>query len=1427
MKKFNFKWLLLSIILSIASINTVWATSGTFYGSPVYMFRDTWNNSTSTMYIKSTTDKDGGGHIEVGPTAMENTRETYHGFPVYSYSSLSSSSDWAEIILYDYKNGASTNSYGVFGDNWSDNFNNVINKLYLGWDGDSHECISSPTYDTPETVTLYYVHENTQNYTIKANMRISDTYNDGAWRTIVMSPSGNTFDGKPIYSCQATIYRGGLQTLQFQRYNGDDYVDQDETFNSWNATSTFENKVYVNGSGWKPMGAKRSYDGNTYIYWKTSGNNIPSDWNEGSETQSIQLLQISNGNYSYTGFEAGDEIEGSNFVRYLVPAGDYANIVELHGKKNDSYSGEFGFPSGEENEIWNYARQGGWGTWAHTYFAKDAYVYFDNTNSEWSTESGYNYLLAGGGGYSALYGMSPISNTELLCHTSSWSYNDFLQLVFIHTSGSWSGTDGNPDDRKTYADYRTASLPKLMDHSSNLYNLYVPSDAGAKASTEASLTHSANSSYGALLNADQTINTVVKTTGSYTSANSKAPISLGSYYLNSATTSTSSSASLTIGESTDKVTACKTATTTFTVDESNMATGYQFDGWFAAATGGSALETNATYSYATNGAKTVYARFSAINYNVTYSAPTNGNYTIKVADGTASSATKTAIIGQTITLAAIPNAGYALQSWTVTKEGGGTVEVTDNTFTMPAENVTVTAAFYVRYGLYGSLDADGNPTNGMPGWSESKSFTYSDGTYTTSVSLDKPNSIYKFRILDRRDNTSWGLSSKAVISENTATTLDNTAADAQLATAGRGSYTLTVVENGSPTHPRVTISNPTSYLVTLGVKSVNEDGSDAGDLGGAVTATDAAGNTYASGSYIASGETVTVTAGSIPTGYHFVGWWNSSAYSSGAFSTDNPTSWTVDGAVNAYVKFIEDTNTFSAASGSNWNTIANWSAGHVPAITDVVYITAPVTVDIANAKAKRVYIDQSSAKTGKLTVGAGKALVVAATIQKINSSSEIVATEETDIVLQSDGTYGTGALVAGSESTTTKATVHFYSKAKKDGSGNYINQYFGTPMDSVSKLNYYGSYLRKFDQPSDSWVSITEEKLGPWTAYRIMRDEESEGTYQIGGTLLLPGTGAGKTKTLTVNTSLHDGDNMFANSWAAPIYIPAMADGLTTPDFSGVTATIYIYNAGSLSDYTYGSTYADKTASPGQWVCLPVLTVASDKVNYLTVIPSQQAFLVQTSTGGSLTLDYKKHVYDPAVASGATIVPTYAPQRTQDNDLEKMRLYLAGESGASDRLMMYMREDFSSGFDDGWEGFKLPGSEFVPQLCAYSDAGEMSINAINDAEGTVLGFYAGTEDSEYTFTFGYEGNDVWYLNDLEAQQSTLISAENSYEFSAVPGTVAERRFVISHTPIAHVPTGIDNSAAIEGVKARKQMINGILYIIRGGQVYSTDGQIVK
>lgn len=142
-------------------------------------------------------------------------------------------------------------------------------------------------------------------------------------------------------------------------------------------------------------------------------------------------------------------------------------------------------------------------------------------------------------------------------------------------------------------------------------------------------------------------------------------------------------------------------------------TGYTFDGWYDAATGGTKKTGSQTISAGASADSEYYAHWTINTHSVNYSAPSNGDYTISVAGGTATSATKNADYGQTVTLAATGNTGYEFTSWDVYKTGesGTKVSVTNNQFTMPDYDVTVTATFTaIDYNVTYSAPSNGNYT---------------------------------------------------------------------------------------------------------------------------------------------------------------------------------------------------------------------------------------------------------------------------------------------------------------------------------------------------------------------------------------------------------------------------------------------------------------------------------------------------------------------------------------------------------------------------------------------------------------------------------------------------------------------------------------------------------------------------------------------
>ena len=122
-------------------------------------------------------------------------------------------------------------------------------------------------------------------------------------------------------------------------------------------------------------------------------------------------------------------------------------------------------------------------------------------------------------------------------------------------------------------------------------------------------------------------------------------------------------------------------------------------------------------------------------YTVTLDAVSNGTI--------AASATSVAE-GASVKLTATPNSGYSFSAWSVTTSAGETVTVTDNKFTMPASNVTVSATFVqsnaktVTYKQTYSASGNTVATTGTAPQGSSCSWTT---TYTNSNQLTAGKSM--------------------------------------------------------------------------------------------------------------------------------------------------------------------------------------------------------------------------------------------------------------------------------------------------------------------------------------------------------------------------------------------------------------------------------------------------------------------------------------------------------------------------------------------------------------------------------------------------------------------------------------------------------------------------------------------------------------
>ena len=508
---------------------------------------------------------------------------------------------------------------------------------------------------------------------------------------------------------------------------------------------------------------------------------------------------------------------------------------------------------------------------------------------------------------------------------------------------------------------------------------------------------------------------------------------------------------------------------------------------------------------------------------------------------------------------------------------------------------------------------------------------------------------------------------------------------------------------------------------------------------------------------------------------------------------------------------------FKGGGGDNsWYTTGNWEGGSLPNEYASVRIDKPCEVpsNASPAMAGNIKIHQGGAFTGSLTIKPAGCMIVEKAITRVEDNEYTVhkRTQPSDVVIEATSS-GQGALIFNNESARTQATVQMYSKAHYDEQD--LWQYVAVPLVSASRWNM-GDWAFKYDNVSQDW-SYYEETYYAFDGIGLTQDAAD--TYEFEGELA---------STTKKTIPLYPGDNLVGNSWTAPIHIVNFDED---KDFGSATATVFIYETGHDPEGGATNTTGDVAdMTPGKWHSIPVAAartaIDAGTWNGMTVIPAMQAFEVKTTSNTSLTLNYDQLVRD-LPESADTNEPLHAPRRGKriNTNIPIMRVTMSDSTARND-VYLFSGEQFSEGFDNGWDGEFLTGESRYAQLYAMTPNGNLAISAQPEMDGTVLGFVAGTSE-QYTMTFRYIGDETLYLNDMLTQTSTLIDDESEYMFTAQAGE-RNSRFVISSTPFEapQTPTGVEN-VSTEAPKVRKLIINDKVYIIRNGRIYGVDGALVK
>ena len=518
------------------------------------------------------------------------------------------------------------------------------------------------------------------------------------------------------------------------------------------------------------------------------------------------------------------------------------------------------------------------------------------------------------------------------------------------------------------------------------------------------------------------------------------------------------------------------------------------------------------------------------------------------------------------------------------------------------------------------------------------------------------------------------------------------------------------------------------------------------------------------------------------------------------------------------LKVADCSLTFDDDNGTGiWSDEKNWAPrrNQVPNADLGARIIKPCTVDNAEAMALSIKIE----KEGKLIIPATSALIVESSIRHADGGNlSAPSAEEISIAANASGS---GTLILNNITEDTRASVQMYSKASTDQSADAANwrwQYIGTPFNDVTDAmtNYYGSWLYLWN---NGWTAVPKSApLEPFAGYCITHPDGAR-TYSMTGTLA---TTADQTITVPADQYM-----VIANSWTAPIQI----DNFIDDDLKNLAArTIYFFNTGSDPNQE-GSVQPAGVTGDARWAAgtyVPVPIHAAPYSGDSTISAMQGFYVVGGTLEGSIHLDYDRLVRPQKTGQNIVSGPMHVRRRAAaaDGEPNVLKLFVGGNR-YDDRLILLEREDFTNGFDDGWDGDKWSGNSVAPALWTLrNDNTHEAVSAIPDFEGTIIGFQAG-EDDEYTFRFDYSGEaDAIYLLDTETKVYTRVLTGNTYTFTTADNAEHQRFVLTRKAP--QVATGVEptSDSSLKG-RAKKLLIEDKLYILLNGMLYDATGKVVK
>ena len=463
---------------------------------------------------------------------------------------------------------------------------------------------------------------------------------------------------------------------------------------------------------------------------------------------------------------------------------------------------------------------------------------------------------------------------------------------------------------------------------------------------------------------------------------------------------------------------------------------------------------------------------------------------------------------------------------------------------------------------------------------------------------------------------------------------------------------------------------------------------------------------------------------------------------------------------------------------THWTYQGNTNHGLLPDKAHPVVISKALTIGNDITKSELVAYSVKIENGGSVEIKENGGLTVhAGGFEEVN---------ENNLTIHSD-TLGAGFVRVSPFFTTQvpgtmpNAKVNFTTKANMNAGDNRDAawQYIGAPGSGVGMDLAHTTvlYLRSEEK---GWVRQYTEwaQLTPFAGYALTQKEQK--TFTLYPQLLNENV----TIPLTYTSNGMKGDNLWANSYMAPLDITKFTDA----DFTGdIDKTFYLYNSGSWNQWNEDKGAINSAeVQPGRYYAIPVASARALDATYdqNVVPPMQGVYMKANSGGGTITLNYEKHVWNNTQTAQMNQPLRVAGRRdsneSQSVDFQRVRLQVNSENSGADRMYIIQDSMATASYDNGYDAPKLMADGLV-NIYTNEPFGKMEISSTDHMDGMFIGFQAG-EDTHYIMTFTSLVGDSLYLYDLEEDKFVEMLDGEQYHFSAIAQSTNDMRFQVLVAP---------------------------------------------